>query len=378
MSKRSFRIALIAVISSIVLVGIVALWLIRTALAYPDSAHEGDGSLHTVEIRAGMSFPAIARALADADVIERPTWFRLYAMWRGVTSDVKSGTYVLPNNLTPHDVLETLLVGVKEKTVNVPIPEGLNMLEVFDILEKHQVAKVADLLKLARDAEFLQRHGIAGESVDGYLFPATYNFRLGEKPVVVLERLINKHRQVWNALATKHARSLKKLKDKLKWSDRDVLTLASIVEKEAVRPAERPRIAKVFVNRLTDDDFSPKRLETDPTIRYGCNVLATPSAACVAWNEPCRKAVPPKPMGCDSLHRAQLDDRDNPYNTYQHEGLPPGPISNPGESSMEGAMDPDDSNYFYFVAKPGGGGEHAFARSYEDHKRNVEKYVHGN
>ena len=119
MSKRSFRIALIAVISSIVVVGIVAFWLIRTALAYPDSAHEGDGSLHTVEIRAGMSFPAIARALSEADVIERPTWVRLYAMWRGVTSDVKSGTYVLADNLTLLDVLDTLPVGVKEKTVSL-------------------------------------------------------------------------------------------------------------------------------------------------------------------------------------------------------------------------------------------------------------------
>jgi UPF0755 protein len=376
MSKRSFRIALIAVISSIVVVGLVTLWLIRTALAYPNLVHEGDGSLHTVEVRSGMSFPAIARALADADVIERPTWFRLYAMWRGVTSDVKSGTYVIANNLTPHDVLEQLLVGVKDKTVNVPIPEGLNMLEVFDILDKFQVAKAAELTRLARDPEFLQKHGIAGESVDGYLFPATYNFRVGEKPVVVLERLINKHRQVWNGLATKHAKSLKRLKDRLKWSDRDVLTLASIVEKEAVKPIERPRIAQVFVNRLTDDDFNPKRLETDPTIRYGCLVEKNPSAACVAWNEPCRKAG--KPVGCDSLHRAQLDDRDNPYNTYQHEGLPPGPISNPGESSMEGALEPDGSNYFYFVAKPGGGGEHAFARTLDEHKRNVDKYLHGN
>ena len=178
--------------------------------------------------------------------------------------------------------------------------------------------------------------------------------------MVVLERLSTRHRAVWNELVARHGPGAQKLKDKLAWSDRDVLTLASIVEKEAVDPAERPRIAQVFVNRLTTPSFKPKRLETDPTIRYGCMVPLQKSPACQAWDKH------------DRLHRAQLDDKDNPYNTYQHEGLPPGPIANPGRGSIEAALAPDGSEFFFFVAKDAR--NHAFARTLEEHKRNVDKF----
>ena len=142
--------------------------------------------------------------------------------------------------------------------------------------------------------------------------------------------------------------------------------MASIVEKEAVEPAERPRIAQVFINRLTKPDFKPHRLETDPTIRYGCLVPEKKSAACVAWNEPCAKQnLPP---GCDRLHRAQLDDKDNPYNTYRHEGLPPGPISEPRPALDRGRRSrPTARDYLFFVAK--NEREHVFSKTLDEHKR---------
>jgi UPF0755 protein len=187
----------------------------------------------------------------------------------------------------------------------------------------------------------------------------------------VLERLITRHQEVWQEVLAKHPRDAAKIKDKLRWTDRDILTMASIVEKEAVEPTERPRIAQVFINRLTKPDFKPRRLETDPTIRYGCLVPEKKSAACVAWNEPCAKqGLPP---GCDRLHRAQLDDKDNPYNTYQHEGLPPGPIASPGRASMEAVVAPDGTDYLYFVAK--NDREHAFSKTFDEHKKNVDKYM---
>jgi UPF0755 protein len=157
-----------------------------------------------------------------------------------------------------------------------------------------------------------------------------------------------------------HARELSRLKDKLAWSDRDVLTMASIVEKEAADPAERPRIAQVFINRLLSPTFKPKRLETDPTIRYGCMVPVQKSIPCQQWDKR------------DRLHRAQLDDKDNPYNTYQHDGLPPGPIANPGKGSIEATLSPDGSEYYFFVAKDQR--NHVFARTLDEHKKNVEKY----
>jgi UPF0755 protein len=372
-SKGSFRTALAVVLGSLLIVAIVCIWLITRALAYPGAAHAGTGREVDVEVKSGMSFPAIASMLADKGVIEKPTWFRLFAMWEGQTTNVKTGKYVIKDNLAPRQVLAVLIAGVKEVATKVTLPEGKNMLEFFELLQAAKVAKAAELEALARDKDFLGRHGITGDTVEGYLFPDTYEFRVNEKPAVVLQRLITRHQEVWNDLLAKHPRDAAKVKDKLGWTDRDLLVLASIVEKEAVDPAERPRIAQVFINRLTSSSFQPKRLETDPTIRYGCMVPMQKSAACIAWHEPCLKANPPKPMGCDRLHRAQLDDKANPYNTYQHDGLPPGPIANPGKGSIEAVLSPDGSDYFFFVAKDAR--NHAFARTFEDHKRNVDKFM---
>jgi UPF0755 protein len=360
MSKRSFRVALAVVVGSVVLVVLVAGWFIHRALQYPDAAHEGTGHEIDVEIKSGMSFPQVASMLSAKGVIDRPTWFRIYAMWEGDTTNIKTGKYLIKDNLTPAQVLKVLVTGIKEVTTKVTLPEGKNMLEFFDLLAAARVANAKELETIARDKEFLGNHAITGDSVEGYLFPDTYEFRVGEKPRAVLERLISRHQEVWQDLLAKHGRDAAKLKDKLHWSDQEILTMASIVEKEAVDPNERPRIAQVFINRLTSPSFKPKRLETDPTIRYGCEVPVQKSAACQAWNK------------ADRLHSVQLHDPDNPYNTYQHEGLPPGPISNPGKGSMEATLTPDGSEYLYFVAKDAR--NHAFARSYEEHKKNVEKF----
>jgi UPF0755 protein len=250
---------------------------------------------------------------------------------------------------------------VKEVTTKVTIPEGKNMLEVFAILEQAKVAPAKELEQVARDKEFLGKHAITGDTVEGYLFPDTYEFRINEKPRAVLERLVTHHQEVWNKLLSDNTSLAADLHTKLHWTDRDILTMASIVEKEAVDPNERPRIAQVFINRLTQPTFKPHRLETDPTIRYGCEVPLQKSAACQQWNPG------------DRLHRAQLDDADNPYNTYQHEGLPPGPISNPGEASILATLKHDNSDYLYFVAKDSR--HHVFARTFDEHKKNVDKYM---
>lgn len=370
MSKQTFRAALLVVLATLAVAVAVAGWYGWKVYQYPDVPHRGKGVEVQVTIERGMSFPQIAQRLAERGVIDRPFWFRVHAMRRGATTAVKPGAYVLADNLTPRKVLDHLVRGVPERTVSVTLPEGQNMLELFELLEEAGVARRAELLALARDRDFLREHSIAGDSVDGLLFPDTYNFVVPTPPRKVLQRLINAHRTVWNQLAREHARTLGKLKDRLGWSDRDVLVLASIVEKEAVDPAERPRIAQVFVNRMTSPTFKPKRLETDPTIRYGCLVPAQPSAACAAWIDACVRVG--KPPGCERLRRAQLDDKDNPYNTYQHEGLPPGPIGNPGKASIAAAMKPDGSDYFYFVAKDAR--THVFSRTYAEHARAVDKY----
>lgn len=390
MSKRSFRTALAVVIATFVIAGGLVAYVVHQALSYPDQRHAGAGVEVEVEIKAGMSFPQIASLLAEQGVIDKPRWFRLYAMHRGVTTKVRSGRYVLRDDWTPAQVLDKLLEGVVEKQVQVTLREGKNMLEFFqvlggwrdkdggirDLLTVHhpelQIADVAELERLARDPAFLKAHGIEGDSVDGYLYPETYNFVVPSKPAKVLERLINEHRKVWNAVVEQHRSGYQKIRDRLSWSDRDLLTMASIVEKEAVLAAEQPRIAQVFINRLVDPSFKPKRLETDPTIRYGCLVPKVKSAACVEWVKPC----PPENPGCERLRRLQLDDKDNPYNTYQHEGLPPGPIANPGRGAMAAVMNPDGSNYFFFVAKDDS--SHIFSRTRAEHERAVDRYMRGN
>jgi UPF0755 protein len=393
MSKRSFRTALIVVIGSLAIVAGVIGYSVHRALSYPDECPDGSseaprsarGAEPTprcvspnereieVEVVSGMSFPAVASLLAKRGLIEKPTWFRLFAMWQGKTTDVKTGRYLIKSTRTPREILEVLVAGVKEITVKVTLPEGKHMLEYFELLAEAKVADAKELEALARDKAFLGKYAIAGDTIDGYLFPDTYQFRVNEKPEVVLERLLNRHREVWNELVSKHARDTAKLKEKLGWTDREILTMASIVEKEAIAAKERPRIAQVFINRLVSPTFKPKRLQTDPTIRYGCLVPTDKSQPCKDWIEMCTKVG--KPPGCERLRRAQLDDKDNPYNTYAHEGLPPGPISNPGRASIEATLSPDGSDYYFFVATSKGSTEHAFARTVAEHERNVAKYV---
>src|SRR5439155_10428422 len=149
MSKRSFRIALAVVIGSIVIVLALAGWFVHRALAYPDSAHDGSGREVEIEIKTGMSFPQVASMLADKGLIERPTWFRMYAMWEGDTTNVKTGKYLIKDNQTPAQVLKILVTGVKEVTTKVTLPEGKNMLEFFALLEAARVTTSKDLEALA-------------------------------------------------------------------------------------------------------------------------------------------------------------------------------------------------------------------------------------
>ncbi len=360
MAKRQFRIAVVVVAATVVIAGAVAVYFVKQALRYPSKTHAGDGSEIAVTLDKGMSFPHIARRLAERGVIDKPRWFRLYAMHRGATTKVRSGKYIIKNDRTPEQVLDTLLQGVKAETIKVTIPEGLNMLEVFDLIAKAGVAEAGALETLARDRKFLEKLGIDGDSIEGYLFPLTYDFVVPTPPAKVLARLVRRFRIVWDRVRRDNAKSIKKLKKKLGWTDRDLLIMASIVEKEAVVPAEQPRIAQVFVNRLTFSSFNPKRLETDPTIRYGCIVPLQKSQACQGFDK-------------GHLKRIHLRDKDNPYNTYQHEGLPPGPICSPGKGALAAAASPDGSRYLFFVARDKA--RHVFSRTRKQHEAAVADYL---
>lgn len=369
MAKRQFRIALVIVVSSLLLVGGISYYFINKALSYPHEKHSGEGIEVEVEVKPGMSFPRIAKLLHQKGIIDKPRWFRMYAMHRGVTTKVRSGKYLIRDDQTPKQVLNKLIEGVKDITIKVTIPEGLHMLEIFAVIEKARhpehpelsIAKASELEALGRNRQFLEKLGIDGDTADGYLFPETYRFRPNTKPEKVIRTLVRQFRIVWEQVRRKNAVAMATVKKTMKWTDHELLTMASIVEKEAVKAHERPRIAQVFINRLRFRSFKPKLLQTDPTIRYGCMVPLEKSAACKKW-DPSKR-----------LRRAQLDDKDNPYNSYAHEGLPPGPISNPGRSAIEATANPDGSKYLYFVSKDDK--THIFSRTRREHERAVKAYV---
>jgi UPF0755 protein len=356
-AKRSRWLAGLTVVALLVAGGIGGGWV----LDYPERASAGAGEPIEVTIAPGTSFVGIAEVLHGHGVIDHPQLFRLYAARRGAATQVRSGTYTLRDDLSPREVLDVLVRGVPEANVAITIPEGFHLLEIFDLIETHGVAGRAELEQLAFDPSFLSARGIDGPSAEGYLFPDTYQFRVPTPADAVLDRLIARHAAVWSELREAHGDSYERLASELGWSERDFIIMASIVEKEAVVAEERPRIAQVFINRLISPQFRPRLLQTDPTIRYGCMVpLDGAPAGCEGWTSG------------DRLRRKQLDDRDNPYNTYQHEGLPPGPICSPGRAALEATLSPDGSDYFFFVSR--NDGTHVFSRSLADHNRAVDRY----
>jgi len=359
-AKSSFKTALVIVLATLVValggVGFVAL----RALQYPHDAQAGRGKALEFEVAPDMNFSAIAAQLAQQGVISRPRLFRIYGMYRGATRKVRAGSYALADNLTPKQVLDILVAGVKEKTAKVTLPEGKHMLEYFDLIEAAGVGKRSELQALATNAAFLKSMQIDAPSIEGYLFPDTYDFPLNQSPEKILQRLVARYRTVWTEVVASAGEALGATQRAMSWNDHQILVMASLVEKEAVLPVEQPRIAQVFYNRLTSASFVSKRLETDPTIRYGCMVGAPTAVSCKNWKI------------TDRLRTLQLRDATNTYNTYQHPGLPPGPICSPGRGALLAAMKPDASGYFYFVGR--NDGSHVFSKTFAEHSAAVDQY----
>jgi UPF0755 protein len=235
------------------------------------------------------------------------------------------------------------------------------MLQVAELLEGAGVCHGDEAIKVMRDAVFARQLGVPNATLEGYLYPDTYRFRPGSSAQKVLAAMVKHAEEVLKQLGKQHADGVAMLKKEYNFGPREIVLMASLVEKETAQPAERPRIAGVFLNRLKLPTFVPHRLETDPTIVYGCTVPAKKSAACRQFEGRIRK-----------MH---LNDKDNPYNTYTHEGLPPGPIANPGRAALEAVLKPDMTPYLYFVSK--NDGTHYFSKTRAEHEAAVNKYQRG-
>ncbi len=292
-------------------------------------------SPRVVNIERGASFRVVANRLEDAGIIRSADSFMFAASLLGDYRKVKAGEYELSASMTPIDILDTIVKGQVKKYF-VTIPEGYDIKDVARVLASEGLVDENEFVSRAMDRKFAASLGVGGPTLEGYLFPDTYEFTRTQGADEIIARMVEKFKSVYfpsldEAARTRHM-SMKK-----------VVTLASIIEKETGADAERRRISAVFHNRLRKGI----RLQSDPTVIYGIKDFN------------------------GNLTRKDLFAR-NPYNTYVNYGLPPGPIANPGRASLEAAIDPEKDAYLYFVSK--NDGTHHFSKSLKEHNRAVSRY----
>lgn len=330
----------------------VAFSLVRVA-GWVTTPHAGEPG--AVEIAWPADPAEGSLTLAAAGVIDRPLFFRalLGATFLFVTP--AKGPHFLARDLTPLEVLRSLGRLSSRQRTRLVVPEGFNRFQIAERLEEQRVCSRRGWALAATDPTLLARLGVPGDSAEGYLFPATYDVFRDSEPGAVVATLVSEAKKRLAAVRARHPEAFARLQEKYGWEEREILTLASVVEREAARAEERPLIASVFFNRLDDGSFRPaKALQSDPTAAYGC--LSRPDlASCLGGNG----RVTPE----------MIRDPANPYNTYRHAGLPPGPIANPGVASIEAVLVPAATDFLFFVAK--GDGRHTFSRTLEEHETAV-------
>ena len=344
------------VIGAVLLMGLGAVGYLL--LVYPRRAPAGEGEHLVVTLPERAGADEVAALLQDAGVIDDPWLFAVYMRVRGVHRRLRSGDVLLSDRLPPHEVARRISRGHRGLPVRVTIPEGLNRFEIAARLRDAGVCS-------NRAFRIATRRPIEGETEgthEGYLFPDTYDFLQDSDAAEIARRMVANYRRRTDPIYDAHRDALDQLRRELGFGRRDVLTLASVVEEEAAAASERATIAGVFLNRLRSDSFRPRhRLQADPTVSYGCLAVRGADA----------------PPSCESfdgrITRAMLQDPRNPYNTYRHGGLPPGPITNPGLASIVAVLEAEQHEYFYFVAR--GGGRHQFSAELEAHNDAVDRFI---
>ena len=273
--------------------------------------------------------------MKTAGVIRSSWHFILVSRLRGQARRLKAGDYRLNDAMTPARILNKLANGDVDYRRFV-LPEGYSIYQAAELLEQNGYFKKAAFLTACRDPALLERLHIQGKSVEGYLFPATYNLSRTSSEEQLISQMVERFNKAYGGLAGGEPAAERQR--------REIVTLASIIEKEAVSPAEKPLIASVFSNRLR----LGMPLQSDPTAVYGVRAFG------------------------GKVTRADIE-RPSPYNTYLNRGLPPGPIGNPGEGALRAALHPAPTDYLYFVARQDG--THQFSRTLDEHNRAVARYL---
>lgn len=289
-----------------------------------------------IDIPKGKGVRSISTLLEDDGVIKSGDLFVIYVIGKGWQDRLKAGEYEFKKGNTMADIALKLSRG--DVVIHrVTVPEGLTVREIAELLDKSGVLDGGEFMAAAGNPKLLE--GLPGRhltGVEGYLFPDTYSYTKGVTPEEFVQMMVGRFNEVYKSLGG--------LKNRVNLTDNEIITLASMIEKETGTASERPLISAVFHNRLK----LGMRLESDPTVIYG--------------------------MGEDfdgNLTKEDLNTMSQ-YNTYLVNGLPPGPISNPGKESIIAALDPAPVGYLYFVSR--GNGTHYFSTNYKDHRRAVSEY----
>ncbi|HKB10294.1 MAG TPA: endolytic transglycosylase MltG [Vicinamibacterales bacterium] len=296
------------------------------------------GSEQFVELPPGSGSRAIAQRLVDAGVVRDLSTFRTALWFSGQGRHLKAGDYRFDRSMTPFEVIDKIARG-DVFVINVTFPEGLSVAEMARIAESHGLGTAASFAAAAKEGSLVHDVDPSATDLEGYLFPETYAVSRHADAAKLIRLMVSRFDHVFTPelRAAAAARGL---------SVRQAVTLASIVEKETARPEERPLVAAVYTSRLRIG----MPLQCDPTVIY-----ALIRAGHYDGN----------------IHKADLSF-DSPYNTYRYPGLPPGPIASPGRASLEAAVHPAAADYLYFVSR--NDGSHEFARTLDEHNRNVHKY----
>jgi UPF0755 protein len=302
-----------------------------------------------VLLHPGYSTRRIATELQSAGVIRSADAFVVWHYLHHKRS-LKAGEYLFDNSATSVDVHRRLVRGdVYFHTV--VIPEGFNMFDIAQAIQNAGLGSSEDFLKVATsDTSLISDLAPDAKTLEGYLFPNTYEFTRMQTMEEMAAAMVKQFRLVAKEIGLTNDAKITDVKNSdLQNQANDVqqtVTLASIIEKETAAPEERPLVASVYCNRMAKHGA----LQADPSVIYAELLQGTYSGA---------------------LHHADMQFHSD-YNTYTHAGLPPGPIGNPGKTSLEAAMHPADTDYFYFVSN--GNGHHRFAKNLEEHNKNVAAY----
>lgn len=329
----------------------IGLYLLYRGEDVARPANRDDDREMTFVVNPGDPVTTIASRLARQGLIEDAELFRRVVQYWGADSYIQAGVYTLRPNMAMEDIMGELQHG-RLPSITVTVPEGWRSEEIAALLEEKGVTSAEGFLQLVRqgrtDLAFLQDRPAGGPTaLEGFLFPDTYQFPEAATPERVVDIMLENWNLrvpegVWRQAAKEQGMTLF-----------EVVTLASIVEREAVVAAERPTIAGVFHKRLAEGMW----LQSDPTVQYAKGY----DAATGKWWNP--------------TTQEDWTDAVSPYNTYRQAGLPPGPICNPGLSAIKAVLQPEDTNYRYFYAK--GDGSHAFAVTYDEHLANIARHGGG-